>query len=375
MLVYGASILIFLFVSFSLFFRSHAPLWLKAAGTLLVFLISQKYVIYKWLGGAFFAPHLPRWFLISMEALYGGLLILFFLLLIWNIYLAGNWILAKTGMPIPMRLPKGAIKCGLAIISLCLGIFGVYEALKVPEPREIPVAIKDLPPGLDGFRVVQLTDLHIGGLLNRQWLEKVVAKANALDPDLIALTGDYVDGHVSALAEELRTLAVLKAKYGVLGVTGNHEYYWNAAEWQKVLGDLGIKILENEHSILDVQGNPLVVAGIPDLVAERFGMAKPDIAGALAGAPEAVRVLLSHQPKNILNYEGRLDLQLSGHTHGGMLFFLQPLVARFNAGFVHGLYDMGDKNLYVHPGTGLWTGFASRVGVPSEITLLVLRTK
>lgn len=374
MILYIASILIFLVVSFNLFFRADCGAAVKIAGTLLIFLISMKYGIYRLIGGAFFSPELSRTFIIVMEALYGSLILLFFLLLLWDLYLAGNWLLARAGIPVPRHIPSGVIKCGLVALALLLGSWGTWESIRVPAVRQISLTIPRLPQALDGFSIVQLTDLHIGPVLNRAWLEKVVEKTNSLEPDLIAITGDFVDGRVSRLASELQPLADLKSKYGVFGVTGNHEYYWNVGEWREALNNLGVRMLENEHKSLGINGETLVVAGIPDLVAERFGEPLPDIKAAFKDAPAATRILLAHQPKNAREYAAFTDLHLSGHTHGGLMFFLQPLIARFNNGFVSGMYNVGADNLYVSAGTGLWNGFSSRVGVPSEITRIVLKT-
>lgn len=371
MFLYIASVIIFLFVCFNLFFRTDCSLALRIVGTALVLLASLKYEIYEFWGGAFFAPQLPRGVLLFLEAIYGALILLFFLLVLWDLYLAGNWLMGKAGIPVPDHLPSGMIKSGLVVIALGLGCWGTWQAVKVPEPRTVEIAIPKLPAGLEGTRIVQLTDLHIGPILKKDWLASVVARTNALEPDLILMTGDYVDGYASEIGDELEPLADLSAKYGVFAVTGNHEYYWNMLEWCRALEHLNVTLLENEHRSLGINGETIVLAGIPDLSATRFGFPGPDTASALAGAPEAVTILLSHQPR--LSREYRADLILSGHTHGGLMFFLQPLIARFNSGFVNGMYPLEGKNVYVSPGTGLWNGFSCRIGVPAEITEFVLK--
>ena len=333
----------------------------------------MKYEIYQILGGAFFAPQMPRELILILEAMYGALLILFFLLLLWDIYLFGNWLLAKVGFPIPKQLPSGLIKSGLCCLALALGIYGVWQAVKVPNVKEVEMRISDLPADLDGFSIVQLSDLHVGPLLKKDWLSSVVAKVNALNPDLIALTGDYIDGTVSEIKDEIIPLADLHSKYGIFAVTGNHEYYWNATEWVEALKKLGIHFLTNEHATLEVNGSKLIIVGIPDLAASRFGLTAPNLTKALENAPEGLRVLLAHQPKIFKESQTQTDIQLSGHTHVGIMFFIQPLIARFNEGFVAGLYSDNNKNLYVSPGTGLWNGFSCRVGVPAEISRIILR--
>ena len=372
MLLYIASIIIFFFVSISLFWRAPLPLWLKGCGVFLVLAASLKYEIYQWLGGAFFSPSLPRPFLLFMEALYGALIILFFLLLLFDLYLLGNRILKYCGIPVPSAIPKGWIKCGLCALALTAGAWGVWQAVKVPSVRTVKLDVEKLPASLNGFTLVQLSDLHIGPMLKKDWLQKVVDKTNALNPDLILITGDFIDGYAGAIADEVAPLAELKAKYGVFGITGNHEYYWNMEEWRKAIEALGITMLHNSHVVKNVDDDKIVVVGLADLAATRFGLEGPNLEQALKGAQGAFSILLDHQPRNARENLASVDLQLSGHTHGGHMFFLQPLIARFNNGFVKGLYNLDNGLLYVHPGTGLWNGFSNRIGVPSEITRLVL---
>lgn len=367
-------VFLFFFVSFGLFFRAPCPLWLKLAGTAFILFASLKYVIYRLLGGSFFSPDLPPALILILEALYGALVVLGILLLLFYIYLAGNWLMARTGMPIPKSLPTGWIKATLAVLALGLGAWGAWQGVKVPEARTVELRLASLPKALDGLSIVQLSDLHIGPLLKGAWLEKVVERVNALDADLIALTGDYVDGHVAEISAEVAPLAKLKAEYGVFGVSGNHEYYWNMREWEKALAGLGVHMLENDHKTLVINGETLVIAGVPDIAAWRFGLPGPDIQKTFAGAPEAVRILLSHQPKSAREYENQAQLILSGHTHGGAMFFLRPLLARFNAGFVKGMYELEKSHLYVSPGTGIWNGFSCRIGNPAEITRIILRS-
>ncbi len=372
MILYIASFVIFCYVSASLFLRAHCPLWFKIAGCALVLLVSLKYEIYQWLGGAFFAPFLPRWFLLVMEAAFGALLVLCFLLVFKDLYLLGNYILARIGIPVPRHLPMGWIKGGLICIALAFGIYGTWSAVRVPDIRTITARLPNLPPALHGMNIVQLTDLHVGPILKKDWVFEVVEEVNAIDPDIIVMTGDYIDGTVEEVLDELRPLADMRAKYGIFAVTGNHEYYWNAKEWSEAIRCLGIDLLNNEHRLITVETDTLVIAGIPDAGAGRFGFEAPNIDKALANAPEAVRILLAHQPKNAKSWLEKADLMLSGHTHGGIMFFLQPLIARFNGGFVNGQYTVGDKQLYVSPGTGIWNGFSARIGVPPEITRIVL---
>jgi predicted MPP superfamily phosphohydrolase len=180
-----------------------------------------------------------------------------------------------------------------------------------------------------------------------------------------------IDGSPEALQKDIAPLRALQAKYGVFGITGNHEYYFGAHRWLPVFEDLGINMLENEARTFSIQGKKLVLAGVPDSAALHFGEVGPD-RGLLQTLPDGIRVLLQHRPSGVSGNEG-VDLQLSGHTHGGHLFFLKWLIASYNGGLAGGLFDFNGPKLYVSPGTGVWAGFSSRLGVPSEITYIILR--
>jgi predicted MPP superfamily phosphohydrolase len=285
-------------------------------------------------------------------------------LLIWlSHYLGTSW-----HLPFSPTVRSAGLSTG----ALVLGIFGTWQSLRVPDVRTVEIALPRLPRDLDGFTIVQLSDIHMGPLLKENWLRSVVAKTNALHPDIVALTGDMIDGYPDKVKRDIAPLAELHAKHGVYGVTGNHEYYFHAEEWLSVFKKLGIIMLHNEHRIVSVNGADLVIAGIPDRTELRFGGPGPDIRTALKGAPDTVRVLLAHQPRDASGNTG-VDIQLSGHTHGGLLFFMKWLMSIFNGGLVLGLYNIGGMTLYVSPGTGLWSGFSCRVGVPAEISRIVLR--
>ncbi|NCC25301.1 MAG: metallophosphoesterase [Deltaproteobacteria bacterium] len=257
--------------------------------------------------------------------------------------------------------------------SIMLCVLGVFQARQVPDVRTVTLSLSKLDPALNGLRLVQLTDLHIGPTIRESWLEKVVERTNELEPDLVAITGDLVDGPVERLAEELRPLADIKAELGTFIVTGNHEYYSDALPWIEALRKMGLVVLMNEHAVVEKNGGVLVVAGVTDLQAGRFDPdQRSDPARAVDGAPEqAAKILLAHQPKTALQAVGLgYDLQVSGHTHGGQFFPGTILVHLFQP-FVAGLHQVGDMLLYVSRGTGYW-GPPLRIGSPSEITLFVL---
>jgi hypothetical protein len=270
------------------------------------------------------------------------------------------------------RFVAGA--AGLAATGLS-GI-AVARAMGEVEVRRVEVVLSRLPRALDGFRVVQLTDLHIGLTLGREFVERVVERTRGLRPDLVAITGDLVDGTPDQLRDEVAPLAGLSAPLGVFFVTGNHEYYSGAKEWMPVLEGFGIRVLRNERVTVERAGASFQLAGIDDHNAR--GMADghgPDLGKALAGRDPATEVvLLAHQPRAV-EEASALDvgLVLSGHTHGGQLWPWNHLV-RLQQPYVKGLHRHGQTRtqIYVSQGTGFW-GPPMRLGTRGEITEIILR--
>jgi predicted MPP superfamily phosphohydrolase len=246
--------------------------------------------------------------------------------------------------------------------------------VEVPLPR--------LPRGLDGFTIVQLTDLHVGVTIDHEFVRRVVERANALKPDLIALTGDLVDGTVANLRADAAPLADLRAPHGVFAVTGNHEYYSGADEWIAELSRHGIRYLRNQRVAIgragasDGDGGPdgFDLAGIDDHSAHRWRGHGADLDAALAGRdPSRALVLLAHQPRQVrVACERDVDLQLSGHTHGGQVWPWHYIVKVQQGGLLAGLYREKQTALYVSRGCGYF-GPPVRVGAPLEITRVVLR--
>ncbi len=276
------------------------------------------------------------------------------------------------------RLPDPSRRRFLRNGSLLLaagvtGSLGAHNALGAPQVIPVDLKLPRLPLALDGLRIVQLSDLHVSPVLSREWVQTVVEKANALHPDLVLLTGDFVDGHPEELMRGMEPLMGLNARYGVHSCTGNHDFYSGLTAWLPHFRELGLNVLRNEHTVLNINGTPLTLIGLHDLN-ERIAGQGPDIQRALAGAPQdAFRILLEHHPQEAPHRGGLVDLMLSGHTHGGQIPLLAPLVRRANNGFIAGSYHVGDMLLYVNRGTGIWGGLPLRLGVPAEISLLTLR--
>ncbi|MGE0547011.1 MAG: metallophosphoesterase [Kofleriaceae bacterium] len=253
---------------------------------------------------------------------------------------------------------------------------GAARALGDPEIVDVPVQLKRLPPALDGFTIVQLTDIHVGMTVRRGFVEDLVRRTNALGGDMIVLTGDFVDGTVDELRDDVAPLGELRARYGVYFVTGNHEYYCGGDAWVAHIRSLGIRVLRNERVEIRRNDGVFDLAGIDDYGARKFAPDHgADVARALAGRdPARCVVLLAHQPRQVHDAARHdVDLQLSGHTHGGQVWPWHYLVSLQQGGLLAGRYTIGSTQLYVSRGPSYW-GPPVRVGAPPEITRVILKT-
>lgn len=261
-------------------------------------------------------------------------------------------------------------------LALAGTLAGLYNARRRARVVDVDVPIAGLPQDLDGFTIVQISDIHVGPTIKRRYVQAIVDAVNEQLPDMIAITGDVVDGSVEQLAAQSRPLGELRAPFGVYLVTGNHEYYSGAAPWIAEFRRLGLRVLLNEHAVIHPSGLPVVVAGVTDYSAGAYDPhQRSNPRAALAGAPAdaAVRILLAHQPRSAPAAEpAGYTLQLSGHTHGGQ-FFPWGFFVRFQQPFTAGLHRLGKMWVYTSRGTGYW-GPPKRLWAPSEITRLRLRT-
>ena len=264
---------------------------------------------------------------------------------------------------------------GVPLLAVLVTLLGFLNARRTAAVVRVDVPIKRLPAALHGFTVAQISDIHVGPTIRQHYLRRIVGRVNALGADVVAITGDLVDGKVSELARHVAPLAELQSRHGTFFVTGNHEYYSGAQAWIVELRRLGLTVLINEHVVL--RHGPtradLVLAGVTDFNAHHFDEAhRSDPAAALRGAPlDAVRILLAHQPRSAAAAQQvGFDLQLSGHTHGGQ-FWPWNLFVRFQQPFTAGLRRLQGLWVYTSRGTGYW-GPPKRFGAPSEITLLRL---
>ncbi len=272
--------------------------------------------------------------------------------------------------PLPRRLFVSRVLGG-AVVAAAVGTVGLgtYNVLSGPAVKRMTVLLPKLPAEADGFRITLVSDLHVGPALGRSFTRRVVDTVNGTDPDLIAVAGDLIDGRVVDLRSTVAPLADLRSRLGTYYVTGNHEYYSGADEWVEHVQQLGMRVLMNSR--VELPGFDL--AGVDDVEGEAEGRG-PDVAAALAGRDTTrACVLLAHQPVVIHEaVDHGVDLQLSGHTHGGQLF-PGNLIADLANPTLAGLERYGDTQLYVTRGAGAW-GPPVRVAAPSDITVLELRS-
>ena len=344
---------------------------------LLVYAVAFKGQLQKLAGGPiFFAPDLPSWLIRGNSALYAWLFFFAFLLFLslpvrilfclirWKGCISKeNWQESRPGY--------NRVNLLLLGIAFCLTAYSLIKGNTVPEIKVLTAAVKNLPSGAQGMKIVFLTDLHIDKVTTPERIRAIVEKSNALVPDLILLGGDLVDGKIKDSAAAVQELRNLKGRYGVYAVPGNHEYYSGYDRWKKFLEQQKIIFLENETERLP---NGLYLSGVTDLAAKKYKKALPDLEKVRRDLPEnAPAILLSHRPEGMEKVSDRYSLFLSGHTHGGMILGLDLLVGLLNNGYYAGEYDINGMTLYISAGTAIWQGFPARLGHPAEITLVILR--
>ncbi|MDP9012706.1 MAG: metallophosphoesterase [Pseudomonadota bacterium] len=295
---------------------------------------------------------------------------LFIATLLRDVFLLGARVVSTAHQAAALATPSARWVLMLTLFSSVVGLV----IARRPRLVEVDIPIADLPKPLQGFSIAQISDLHVGPTIKRAFVQRIVARVNVLKADLIAITGDLVDGSVSDLSQHTAPLAGLEARHGVYFVTGNHEYYSGERAWTAELRRLGLTVLKNEHVVLQHDGAPLLLAGVTDFSAHHFDPAqRSDPAAALLGsvAGASPKILLAHQPSTAIAAEAAgYDVQISGHTHGGQFWPWNLLVGYFQP-FTAGLNRLKKLTVYVSRGTGYW-GPPNRFGVPAEITRLRL---
>jgi uncharacterized protein len=293
----------------------------------------------------------------------------------WWVYLGGARFLARREAKQVDRDRRDflATSLNLGVLTAATGgtALGYYEARRLPDLVRVKVPVEHLPRALEKFRIVQLSDMHVGPTVRKATVQRLVEEVNKLNPDLVVITGDLIEGHVEHIWSDVAPILELKSRYGTYYCTGNHEYYWDGLGWCEKLSSAGIVVLNNEHRLIEHDGARVLVAGCTDIRAHRFVEShRSDPAAALIGAPaHDLSLLLAHQPASIQEAaKAGYDVQLSGHTHGGQ-FFPGPLFIDLFHPYSVGLHREDRTWIYVSRGTGYW-GPPMRLKAPSEITLI-----
>jgi predicted MPP superfamily phosphohydrolase len=258
-------------------------------------------------------------------------------------------------------------------VSGALAGLGLLEVVRGPKIKKTLLAVENLPPSLQGLKIAQISDLHVGLTIRKGYVEEVVRLMNETNPDFIFLTGDITDAPINSIAEHLKPLSNLKSKYGTFYITGNHEYYWDIESIIEAMKALGFTLLLNENRTLKIGDSKILIAGITDPAGEHGlpGHA-PSMSRSIAALDEtAFKILLAHRPDACVEAEALgFDLQFSGHTHAGQFFPFSLLIGLAHK-YTKGLYRHGRMWVYVNPGTGYW-GPADRLGIRAEISLVTL---
>ena len=335
-----------------------------------------KFAFFALAGGDAFVPDLPPAVIWTYGGVYGAAM--FF----------AAFAFATRVLDIPFALARRSISvrtkrvraAALALLAAATAGWGMYEGVRLPDVTRVEIAWDALPPAFDGYRIVHLSDLHCSTAARRGRIERIVARVNELDADLVAITGDFVDGRVTDRAHDLEPLADLKARDGVVGCTGNHEAYWEWPLWWDQFHRWNVSMLsEGSPRVIRRGGDALAVGGLTDPAF--WGHRAPPCPARDAFADvsaTAFRILLFHRPytSEIASAAAGVRLQLSGHTHGGAFPVIHWLVARANEGHTRGLYEFAPgRYLYNSPGTGQWAGFPIRLFNPAEITEIILRRR
>jgi len=348
--VFAAALLLFVL-------RLGCAWWGKLLWSLWLAFCCSVFLAFRHLGHANMSPEFPE------------LLIWF-----WNWSYCGAMMLAMLSLVLFFRFPhKGMV---LPLVAWGLAAWGCWNCVRTPEVCEREFAFADLPAELKGYRIVQISDLHASSALGAWRTRAIVERANELQADLICLTGDYGDGNPAKYHEVVEPLRDLRARDGVWAVSGNHEWFSFHLNWWPWYERLGLKFLSNGCVF---PRKCLALGGVDDPEVGRcvrFASRQPDVGKAFAAATNGeFRILMEHQPIHARENASRhgVSLQLSGHTHGGIMPGIATLVKGLNAGYVRGPYAIGDAVLYVSPGCGQSSGFLMRFFDPSEITLITLQ--
>ena len=310
----------------------------------------------------------PDWLYFLLSLPIGILFLLFSTAIVYDIL---RFVLVRIPLSEKRRdFFKRSLDFSSLVVATSISAKAIDNARHI-ELEKVTIKLKNLKKP---YKIVQLSDIHIGGIINKEFMQDVVTRVNACKPDLVVITGDLVDTDVDKAKEELEVLKSLESKYGTYFIVGNHEYFHNIGKIILRVKELGIRVLENENIYIGNEDEGFNLAGVYDLFGYRTETYIPDIKQALKGQNKtSPTVLLAHQPKFIQEVPKGVDLMLSGHTHGGQLFPFQALV-RLQQGYVKGLHQHNTHlQIYINKGTGFW-GPPMRLGASAEITEISLVT-
>ncbi|MDO5472377.1 MAG: metallophosphoesterase [Akkermansia sp.] len=377
-------------VSLYIAVRAIAPLRVHAAVKVLLLLLTliaafKFHILYMIEGENFFTPALPPavvwsgcWLFCAVTGY--ALFLLAADIIRLPLYL-GLWLIRKRRPGETWRSLSQAFNLSLLLLIMGLTAHGTYSGTVAPQVTQVHIKLPHMPASAAPLRLVQLSDLHADSTKNADFYRDIVERTNALKPDIVLITGDLADGPATVFGKALEPLADLDSPLGIYAVTGNHDCFHGTKEWLAYLRGLGVTFIDGEVISLstELEGGirkELRLIGVPDPIMSHSGMSLPSLSELTSDIKErsVPTVLLAHRPNTAAEAaQYPIDLQLSGHTHGGQFPGLQQMVARMNGGYVYGLYRVGDMQLYVSPGTSLWTPVCLRIGVPPEITLITLQ--
>jgi predicted MPP superfamily phosphohydrolase len=350
--------------------------WLAALGILALIISSQIVDRLKWWPSRFILSRAIVWTGSVLMGLWASFILLSLVVDSgYCLFLLLEWVVPErftvNGAETEQFIRHAFMLAG--VVSCLIALAGLLQAITGPHVKKIAPGFTALPEALRGLKIAQISDLHIGATIHRDYVSRVVKKTMALLPDIIVITGDMVDGSTTELRPYLAPFTQLKARYGIYFITGNHEYYSGVEEWLAEWRSHGFITLINENRIITHNNTAVMIAGVTDLTAAQFvSTHRSDPAKAITSSQEsAFKILLAHQPESCFEAEKvGFDLQLSGHTHAGQ-FFPFTLLVKLAKRYYRGLQRHGRMWLYINPGTGYW-GAANRFLVPSEITLITL---
>ena len=344
--------------------------------SLVVLFASFKFFIFAWISGSpnIFAPNLPVWVQHAGTMIYCLTFVYFILLFVAEAGRLVYCLIQKSlGRKLSNIFRENANRANLILLGAAVVLTGAGWVLGaiLPSVKEHTVVIDRLPKEADGIKIVVLSDIHIENTTPKQYVKDLVALVNKQKPDIICLLGDMVDGKVKDIGEKVALLKDLKATTVVYGVPGNHEYFSGYKPWMDFFKSIGVRMLVNEAEAID----GVIFAGITDKAAWRYKQKGPDIKRAVGTYGETSPVILfSHRPEHVTVAEKhKVDLQISGHTHGGIIWGMDILVGIANGGYFSGFYNVGNTRLYVSNGAGIWRGLPIRLGRNSELTVFILK--